>query len=71
MMFPILLLCKSKNKKIFRWEFINEEGCLSVPEYYANVERAKEVEVEWFDNKGLKKVQFSGLMPIYSMRLII
>ena len=42
-------------KKFSDERFINEEGCLSVPEYYANVERAKEVEVEWFDNKGLKK----------------
>ena len=32
-----------------------KEGCLSVPEYYADVERAKEVEVEWFDNEGKKK----------------
>ena len=30
-------------------KFINEEGCLSVPEYYAEVERSKEVEVKWFD----------------------
>ena len=52
-------------KKFSDERFINEEGCLSVPEYYANVERAKEVEVEWFDNKGLKKSSiFSGLMSI-------
>ena len=27
----------------------NQEGCLSVPGYYADVERSKEVLVEWFD----------------------
>ena len=33
-------------------KFINQEGCLSVPEYYAEVERSKEVLVEWFDESG-------------------
>ena len=46
-------------------KFVNQEGCLSVPEYYADVERAKEVEVEWFDDKGVKyKKTLSGLMSI-------
>ena len=36
-------------------KFVNEEGCLSVPEYYAEVERSKEVEVEWFDEMGKRK----------------
>ena len=35
-------------------KFLNQEGCLSVPEYYADVERSKEVEVEWFDESGKK-----------------
>ena len=46
-------------------KFINQEGCLSVPEYYANVERAKEVEVEWFDDLGKNnKKKLSGLLSI-------
>jgi peptide deformylase len=46
-------------------KFVNQEGCLSVPEYYAEVERAKEVEVEWFDDVGVKyKKNLSGLMSI-------
>ena len=46
-------------------KFVNKEGCLSVPEYYADVERAKEVEVEWFDDMGVKyKKTLSGLMSI-------
>ena len=56
------------NPKIIKFsneKFINEEGCLSVPEYYADVERAKEVEVEWFDKKGKKTIsKFTGLMSI-------
>ena len=45
--------------------FVNQEGCLSVTEYYADVERAKEVEVEWFDDTGVKyKKTLSGLMSI-------
>ncbi len=46
-------------------KFINQEGCLSVPEYYADVERSKEVEVEWFDESGKKKKRkLSGLLSI-------
>ena len=56
------------NPKIIKFsdeKFINEEGCLSVPEYYADVERAKEVEVEWFNTEGKKKsTTFTGLMSI-------
>ncbi|MBD23209.1 MAG: peptide deformylase [Alphaproteobacteria bacterium] len=51
--------------KLSEEKFINEEGCLSVPEYYADVERSKEVEVEWFDNAGIRKsTTFTGLMSI-------
>ena len=46
-------------------KFINEEGCLSVPEYYAEVERSKEVEVKWFDENGKrKKKTIKGLLSI-------
>ncbi len=44
---------------------INEEGCLSIPGYYADIERPKFVDVEWNDLKG-KKIEgsFSGLLSI-------
>ena len=46
-------------------KFINQEGCLSVPEYYAEVERSKEVLVEWFDELGkTHEKKFSGLLSI-------
>jgi peptide deformylase len=39
-----------------------EEGCLSIPEQYADVERPAEVEVEWIDRDGrLQKDGFGGL----------
>ncbi len=44
---------------------INEEGCLSIPGYYADVERYETVEVEWFDVEGdIKKEKFDGLLSI-------
>ena len=46
-------------------KFINQEGCLSVPEYYADVERSREVLVEWFDEFGKKfNKKLSGLLSI-------
>ena len=54
-----------KIKNFSEEKFINEEGCLSVPEYYADVERSKEVEVEWFNERGEKTIQkMTGLMSI-------
>ena len=45
--------------------FINEEGCLSIPDFFANIERYKEVEVEWFNVDGdLKSEKYNGLMSI-------
>ena len=39
-----------------------EEGCLSIPDQYADVERPKMVEVEWLDRDGkLQKEEFDGL----------
>ena len=44
---------------------INEEGCLSIPGYYADVKRPSEIEVEWYDLKGKKKKnKCSGLLSI-------
>ncbi len=54
-----------KIKNFSKDKFINKEGCLSVPEYYADVERSKEVEVEWSDESGKKYVRkLSGLLSI-------
>ncbi len=43
----------------------NEEGCLSIPEYYAEVERPNEVDVQWFDENGEKFIRkMKGLLSI-------
>lgn len=52
---PRILAC-SDEKNIY------EEGCLSIPEHYADVERPKVVEVEWMDRDGgLQRKTFDGL----------
>ncbi len=39
-----------------------EEGCLSIPEQYADVERPAEVAVRWLDSDGAaQEAQFDGL----------
>ena len=41
---------------------VYEEGCLSIPEHYAEVTRPKEVEVAWIDRNGaIQKRGFDGL----------
>ncbi len=41
---------------------IYEEGCLSIPEHFAEVTRPKEVEVSWLDINGdFQKQGFDGL----------
>ncbi len=41
---------------------IYEEGCLSIPEHYADVERPSEVEVSWRDLDGTERSErFGGL----------
>ena len=56
------------NPKIIKFSSeknINEEGCLSIPEFYAEVERPSKIEVEWFDSKGKKlKKEMTGLLSI-------
>ena len=45
--------------------FVNEEGCLSIPDFFANVERYKKVEVQWLNENGdLKSANYNGLMSI-------
>ena len=41
---------------------VYEEGCLSIPENYADVERPAEVRVTWLDREGkTREEQFDGL----------
>lgn len=43
----------------------HEEGCLSIPEQYADVERPAEVEVSWTDRDGARtRERFDGLWAI-------
>ena len=42
---------------------VYEEGCLSIPEHYAEVTRPKAVEVAWVDvNGAVQKQEFEGLI---------
>ena len=52
---------------------VYEEGCLSIPEQYAEVTRPKEVKVEWIDLKGNpRRVSSTGCgRPACSMRSTI
>lgn len=44
---------------------VYREGCLSIPEYYDEVERAAEVEVEYQDRNGeSRRLQGDGLLAI-------
>jgi len=41
------------------------EGCLSVPEYYEDVERAEWIKVSYYDRNGNKiEIEYDGLMAI-------
>src|SRR5581483_3841054 len=47
---------KNKKKKLF-------EGCLSVPNFWGNVTRAKEITLTWQDEKGKQCTkEFKGFM---------
>ncbi|MEI8361046.1 MAG: peptide deformylase [bacterium] len=42
---------------------IDEEGCLSIPGYYAKVKRHKEITCKFMDHQGLEaKIEASGLL---------
>jgi peptide deformylase len=45
-------IIKNKNKEKAK----HEEGCLSVPDQFAEIERPNTCEVEYFDYKGKKKI---------------
>ncbi|KFI31107.1 peptide deformylase [Haematobacter massiliensis] len=55
-MFNPEILWSSEDRSIY------EEGCLSIPDQYAEVERPAEVEVRWLDREGLvQQERFAGL----------
>jgi peptide deformylase len=44
---------------------VTEEGCLSVPGYYEEVERAEHIKVRYLDRDGAEKVEdFVGLLAV-------
>lgn len=46
-------------------EIVYQEGCLSVPDYYEDVRRAQNIEIEYFDRYGNKKtLEASGLLAV-------
>ena len=51
-MFFVNPIIKNKDKELS----IYEEGCLSVPNYFAEIERPKKCDVEFLDYNGNKKV---------------
>ena len=60
-------LLEAINPKILeaRGSTIYTEGCLSVPEYYDDVERAEWIKAEYFDRFGKKIIkEFDGLLSI-------
>jgi len=51
------ILCSSDERNIY------EEGCLSIPEYYAEVERPKSVRVRYIDVEGRpQEIEADGLL---------
>ena len=51
-MFFVNPIIKNKDKELS----IYEEGCLSVPNYFAKIERPKKCDVEYLDYNGNKKI---------------
>ncbi|AUC52838.1 peptide deformylase [Sagittula sp. P11] len=55
-MFNPRVIASSEEQNVY------EEGCLSIPEQYAEVERPKVVDVEWLDRDGVLRTEtFDGL----------
>ncbi len=55
-MFNPEIIAASGEKSVY------EEGCLSIPEQYGEVERPAEVEVRWIDRDGNEREElFAGL----------
>ena len=51
-MYFINPIIKSKNSELSTYE----EGCLSVPNYFAEIDRSKKCDVEYLDYNGQKKI---------------
>ena len=46
-------------------KFINQEGCLSIPGYYADIERSQKIEYQYYDENGTRrKTTAEGLLSI-------
>ena len=46
-------------------KFVNQEGCLSIPGYYADIERSQKIECEYNDANGSKRTMTAqGLLSI-------
>ena len=46
-------------------KFINQEGCLSIPGYYADIERSQKIEYQYYEENGnKKKTTAEGLLSI-------
>jgi len=51
------ILCSSDERNIY------QEGCLSIPDYYADVERPKQVRVRYIDEQGKsREMEADGLL---------
>ena len=50
------VLCKSYNKNKNQNKSTYEEGCLSVPNQFAEIDRPKTCEIEYLDYNGTKKL---------------
>ena len=60
------IISKSKNTSI------HEEGCLSLPGHFAEIERPAECRIKFVDYSGKKELKASGLWQLVSnMKLII
>ncbi len=60
-----LTMINPKILKKSKEQSIHEEGCLSIPEYYAEVKRSKFIEYEFTNTKGEKtKSNADGLLSI-------
>ena len=61
----IVVIDLKEDGKSMPLTLINQEGCLSIPGYYADVERSMEIEYEWFDENGKKQISIAqGLLSI-------
>ncbi|WOX79343.1 peptide deformylase [Candidatus Shikimatogenerans bostrichidophilus] len=62
-----MIFINSKIIKYSKKKIISNEGCLSIPNFYANIKRNKLIKVEYYDNKWEKhnKIFKNNLSIIY------